>query len=151
MSWESVSILGVIVAAAGGLVLLVGTRGVIRGGRKRGYVALAVGGLLVCGLAVATGVVARVEPTREDAARRQVGVIVSALTTYHADAGEFPPDLQTLTEPEKAGRAALGDKDLIDPWGKPYAYDPHFQEGGLLSDRVRVSTVTPFGETIANR
>jgi hypothetical protein len=151
MSWESVILLGVIVSAAGGLVLLVGIWGVVRGRRKRGHVALAVAGLLVCGVAVATGVVGGVEQAREADARRQVGVIDSAIRTHLVTTGELPPDLQTLTMPDKAGRAALGDRDLIDPWGKPYAYDPHYREGGLPGDKARVSTVTPFGATIANQ
>jgi type II secretory pathway pseudopilin PulG len=151
MSWESAIVLCVIASAVGGLVLLVGIWGLTRGRRKRGHVALAVAGLLVCGLAIATGVVGAVEQAREDEVRRQIRVLDSAIRTYSATTGELPPDLQTLTVPEKAGLYAISDKDLIDPWGKPYAYDPHVQEGGPVGDRMRVSTVTPFGATITNR
>jgi hypothetical protein len=52
--------------------------------------------------------------------------IEAALHSYYAKHQTWPEKLDMLTVPElDVGAALLQKGDLIDPWGRPYQYDPN--------------------------
>jgi hypothetical protein len=62
--------------------------------------------------------------------------------------GTFPANLGVLTQPEAGKSAALEEKDLVDPWGNQFTYNP----GDLsATGRPLISTTAPSGVTISNR
>jgi Type II secretion system (T2SS), protein G len=59
-------------------------------------------------------------------AKMDVRYLETALQMYHEKNKNWPEDLEKLTEPPPDGRAALLEKGfLIDPWRRPYQYDPN--------------------------
>ena len=65
---------------------------------------------------------------REDAkasmARAQVKLLDQVVQIYRLEHDEFPATLQELTRPNNDQPAFLTSHDLIDPWKRPYKYDP---------------------------
>ncbi len=65
---------------------------------------------------------------REDAkastARAQIKHIDESVQIYKLERDEFPATLQELTRPNNDQPAMLTSHDLIDPWKRPYKYDP---------------------------
>lgn len=61
---------------------------------------------------------------REDLAKAQIKKIETAAVQYKMKHGAFPASLQELAEPLEGDDAYLDKKDLIDPWGSPFAFDP---------------------------
>jgi len=61
---------------------------------------------------------------REEAARRGIANIQTAVQAFKVSKGDYPPDLTTLARPLDDKPAALGPPDLSDPWGRPYVYEP---------------------------
>jgi hypothetical protein len=85
---------------------------------------------------------------KEAAARLGIARVEGALAAYQATHGECPPSLRVLIVPENGKAAPLEDKELLDPWGGPFRYDPsnrHPQTG-----RPRIFTVSPQGDKISN-
>jgi hypothetical protein len=69
---------------------------------------------------------AQAEQARRKRAKIAVHSLEVAVEAYAARNGAHPPDLKTLTvvDPNTGARAALEAKHLIDPWGRPYVYEP---------------------------
>jgi hypothetical protein len=61
---------------------------------------------------------------KEKAAGDGLKVIEKALLQYKLNNRNFPDNLKTLGESEGGKPALLEEKDLLDPWGRPYQYDP---------------------------
>ena len=82
-------------------------------------------------------------------ARVQVRAISEQLEVYKLNNGEYPEKLQDLAKPQPGGGAPLlPAKALLDPWKRPYRYDPAGKRnGGLKAD---VWTVTPAKKRIGN-
>jgi hypothetical protein len=60
-----------------------------------------------------------------------------ALLTFKANHGAWPDDLQTLAEidPRSGHGALIRESMLLDPWGRPYHFDPsqvHPETGAIL-------------------
>jgi general secretion pathway protein G len=64
------------------------------------------------------------EGARESKAKLDITHISQAVEAYKLDAGDYPPDLVTLTQPLENKPAALEGKDIVDPWGQQYVYEP---------------------------
>jgi Type II secretion system (T2SS), protein G len=63
--------------------------------------------------------------TSWDRAKGDVRNIEAALLTYQTNNKSLPDNLEKLTEPQPNGGTALLEKEaLIDPWSRPYQYDP---------------------------
>src|SRR5262245_52312554 len=93
-------------------------------------------------------------PYRETAAevetaRARAKSIASAIFQYYAYKDEFPPSLMALTLPQPNGVGLfLKPAELIDPWGKPYLYDPEgVNNRGEAPD---IWAVSPSGKLIGN-
>ncbi len=51
--------------------------------------------------------------------------IQTAVQAYNLAHGDYPPSLQTLTQPDsETGKAVFLDDNLKDPWGQYYVYNP---------------------------
>jgi hypothetical protein len=63
--------------------------------------------------------------TKEDRAKLDCKALGTAISTYVVKNGKFPESLQALAQRQPSGDDALiEEKSLIDPWGRPYHYDP---------------------------
>lgn len=87
------------------------------------------------------------ESSRESIAKLQITHLTEAVEAYKVDNGSFPESLATLTAAEGGKPAYIEVKDLNDPWGRPYQYEP-----GNVNPmgRPRISTQAPSGTPIAN-
>jgi general secretion pathway protein G len=88
-----------------------------------------------------------------DAAKSQIGLLDTAIRTYEATVGAYPPNLDALRRapvdvpPNKWSGPYLNKEVPPDPWEKPYTYN---QPGQHNPDSFDVSTVAPDGEEIGN-
>jgi general secretion pathway protein G len=65
------------------------------------------------------------DDSNEKVARLGIKNIETAITAYRIAHGSYPQSLQELTMPEGGKPAYLEDQNLVDPWGRPYGYDPN--------------------------
>ena len=83
--------------------------------------------LVCCGGCVGLSAVfymRNLEQAKNSVAKMTVQHIAEAVEIYKSERGEYPPDLETLTQPMGSGPATLEEKDLTDPWNRPYVYEP---------------------------
>jgi general secretion pathway protein G len=86
---------------------------------------------------------------RVKAAKTQIGLFKTAINKYNLDVGNYPPNLDALRTPP--GDLPPGkwdgpylDSDIpMDPWGKPYNYQPTSQHGMEFD----ISTTDPTKNT----
>jgi type II secretion system protein G len=65
------------------------------------------------------------ETAKKDLAKSGVMGLTQQVQIYKTQNGDYPPDLLTLTRPGNDGTAAaLKESALLDPWGRPYMYEP---------------------------
>jgi hypothetical protein len=66
---------------------------------------------------------------RRERAKVDVQTLTRAVDTYFITNGEYPQTLKQLTEKQlDGGRPFLEAKALIDPWGRPYVYEPNTRD-----------------------
>ena len=66
---------------------------------------------------------------RRERARADVRTLTVAVDTYFLTNGEHPQTLKQLTEKQPdGGRPFLEATSLIDPWGRPYVYEPNTRD-----------------------
>jgi hypothetical protein len=89
------------------------------------------------------------EAAKVGMAKTGAKAIASALEQYYANNIELPPSLEALTQKQPNGLPAFFTPDkLLDPWNKPYQYDPQGPKNqGLRPD---VWTTTPGGVEVGN-
>ncbi len=87
------------------------------------------------------------ESAREKTAKLQITHLEEAAMQYNVDNQGMPESLQVLTVAEGGKHAMIEAKDLNDPWGKPYSYEPNNLSP---TGKPRISTVSPGGQTISN-
>jgi general secretion pathway protein G len=91
----------------------------------------------------------RLEGAKTDMARTQANALASAAEQYYARNGEFPPSLEMLTQPQPDGSGAFfGPEKLLDPWNKPFQYDPSGPRN--QGNKPDVWTTNPRGMIIGN-
>ena len=68
--------------------------------------------------------IGRAKAAKVDAAKSQISLIKSAINTFEADTGDFPPNLEALVTPPAGVTNAHEylDKVPVDPWGNSYQY-----------------------------
>jgi general secretion pathway protein G len=71
--------------------------------------------------------------------------LTQAVKTYYINHGSYPPSLAALLQQTDQGGPYLETRDaLIDPWGRPYQYNPAgTNNGGLQPD---IWADTPAGQ-----
>jgi general secretion pathway protein G len=87
------------------------------------------------------------EGAREKTAKIQITQLEEAVMDYNVDNGTMPDSLQILTQSEGGRHAKIEAKQLNDPWGKPYAYEPNNLSP---TGKPRISTTSPGGLPISN-
>jgi general secretion pathway protein G len=91
------------------------------------------------------------EDARKDKAKIDCENIAKACDLYRLRNNDAPPpSLEQLIAPPDGGKPFLdgGQAALMDPWGKPYSYDPSgARHNGL---KVDVMTTAPDGAVIIN-
>ena len=82
----------------------------------------------------------RLEESKVSAAHMQADVIGKGVQQYFVDHSAYPPDLQTLLQKDADGHGPYLERmdALLDPWGRPYQYDPNG------SNNARVGAVVPI-------
>ena len=85
-----------------------------------------------------------------DAAAAQIrGPLTQACEAYRHKHGKYPDHLGVLLDPDEHGIVYIDRREgLIDPWRRPYQYDPK----GPMNEgrRPDIWTVTPDGKVIGN-
>jgi general secretion pathway protein G len=79
----------------------------------------------------------RVDESKEKAARAQLkGTLTTAVETYKLNNGDYPPNLEALTQQQPNGGKPILEPDALrDPWGQAYGYDPAGpHNGGMRAD-----------------
>jgi len=62
---------------------------------------------------------------RVDRAKLDIKKLETAISSFNAKHGQYPETLQQLTQPDEFGNnPVLSAQDLLDPWGRPYNYQP---------------------------
>jgi general secretion pathway protein G len=89
------------------------------------------------------------EGARESKAKLDVTHIGQAVEAYKVDYGDYPDSLQSLTQPLDNKPAALEAKDLVDPWGQAYVYEPQNVNPSTFKPKVYSSHQTG-GQPISN-
>ena len=98
------------------------------GGRRRGFTLIEL--LLVMIILVVLASVAvpmyigRAKQAKVDTAKSQISLIKTAINTFEADTGDFPPNLEALVTPPAGVQNPHEylDKLPVDPWGNGYQY-----------------------------
>jgi general secretion pathway protein G len=65
------------------------------------------------------------ETAKASKAKMDCSHISQAVESYNIETGSYPNTLQELTQPQGTKPAYLSEKDLLDPWNRPYSYDPN--------------------------
>jgi general secretion pathway protein G len=88
------------------------------------------------------------DDANESAAKLKITNIEMAASSYKLKHGTFPPSLQDLCAVEQGATAAyLEEKDILDPWGNLFQYDPsHLSPTG----KPHIFTVSPGGAQLGN-
>ena len=91
----------------------------------------------------------RLESAKIDTAKAECKAIAAQCGIYYSTYGQFPPNLEALTQVQPDGRGAFFPPEkLLDPWKKPYMYDPAGPSNG--GNEPDVYTTTPRGQRIGN-
>jgi hypothetical protein len=120
--------------------------------RKVGLILLAVAGLLlVAGVTViwTTDYGAPAKPTKAQLGCKGLASACEAYSLNPKSGGKYPRTLNDLMSPPSGGGSLLknGQRDLIDPWGKPYTYALRTMPDG---EQVPfIFTTTPDGIAIS--
>jgi type II secretion system protein G len=62
---------------------------------------------------------------KRDRVRIDTKTLETAVEAYYTKFGDYPPSLETLTQPAPDGsKATLEHEAILDPWGQPYVYSP---------------------------
>jgi hypothetical protein len=91
----------------------------------------------------------QLETAREKTAQVTIKHLTQLVDTYKTDTGDYPDSLQVLTLPEGGKPPYCETKDLIDPWGQPYVYEPQNRSPATGTPRIS-STHQTGGQPIAN-
>ena len=77
-----------------------------------------------------------VENSKRDRVKADIKTLEDAAARYYMRVGHAPESLQTLTQADDSGFAALPASSLKDPWGLDYVYD-----AGRINPTTQVGTV----------
>ena len=102
-------------------------------------------------------VIGQLNESKVSTAKIKASSIDRAIKTYYIDVGDYPQQLTDLLQKTQTGTGPYLTKqdDLLDPWGRPYQYDPSGQKNSQFNQVVGVVTpdvytTTPDGRTVGN-
>ena len=72
----------------------------------------------------AWGYMRYLESAKESKAKLDITHIGQAVEAYKLEAGDYPSGLAELLQPYENKPAYLEQKDIVDPWGQQYVYEP---------------------------
>jgi general secretion pathway protein G len=88
------------------------------------------------------------EDAKVGRAKADCATLAKAAQAYEIQFGQLPESLQQLVQTPDGRKPFVEPDALMDPWGKPYQYDPSGQHNNAL--RPDVYTVTPEGLQVGN-
>jgi len=67
------------------------------------------------------------ENAKVDRCKADVKALTQAVQAYNTRYGDYPQSLEVLTtrNPQDGSKATLSRESLLDPWNRPYVYEPH--------------------------
>jgi general secretion pathway protein G len=87
--------------------------------------------------------------SKESTAKINITTLTGLAETYRTtNEGNPPASLSELAHPTNGSKPLTAEKNLLDPWGKPYGYDPSGPHNGGL--QVDIWATTPEGKQIGN-
>jgi hypothetical protein len=86
------------------------------------------------------------EAPKLEEARKGALRLSEACKRYQEMTGEFPASLADLVDRPGGGVPLVKPTDLIDPWKKPYQYDPTGERSGRGDGAFDVWAVSPSGQ-----
>jgi len=88
---------------------------------------LVVVAILVILAGIGVAVFRYLDDSKEKIAKVAIKNIETATNQYklNPNHGAYPDNLSVLAMPEDGKPAYLEEKDLLDPWGRPFQYDPN--------------------------
>jgi general secretion pathway protein G len=92
---------------------------------------------------------AYLERARDSKAKLDITHIGEAVEQYNYDMGDYPENLQILTQPMEGKHAYLEARDIVDPWNQQYQYEPQNRNPNTGRPRIS-STHQTGGQPIAN-
>jgi general secretion pathway protein G len=91
---------------------------------------------------------ARYEDSKLSRAKIDCEGLSAMAETFKLNTGNYPTNIQQLTQGQGGHSALVPPDKVIDPWGKPYQVDPNgTHNGGMKAD---VFTTSPKGAIIGN-
>lgn len=91
--------------------------------------------VIIAGMAV-PAVMGYLEQAKFDTAKSQILQLLRAAEAYEARHSELPPNLAVLCESDGTSRAVIQLKDLKDPWGGDYIYEPQNRHPQTLRPKI---------------
>lgn len=88
------------------------------------------------------------DDAKERAARANIAKIETAVMNYKLTHGNFPDNIEILTQQQGSKAAYLERTDLIDPWEHPYVYNPADLSA---TGKPLITAQSPSGTVISNR
>ena len=88
------------------------------------------------------------EDAKVSRAKTDVRALSSRVDEYRLKMGDYPPSLETLTQPIGGDGPMCSPEQIRDPWGKVYQIDPAGPRNSNM--RADVFTTSPKGVTIGN-
>jgi general secretion pathway protein G len=85
---------------------------------------LVVVAILVVLAGIGIGVFYYLETAKDRAAYAQIRNLEVAVEGYRAANGHYPENLEILLEPEGDKPAPLSQQNVMDPWNRPFVYEP---------------------------
>jgi hypothetical protein len=91
-----------------------------------------------------------IDEGRRERAKVDLNVLVTASTSFKLKYGDYPEKLEQLAKPPD-GFPFVENKSLVDPWGRPYQYDPKGEKNdGLQPDIWSLGPRSKDGAIIGN-
>jgi hypothetical protein len=76
---------------------------------------------------------------RVDRAKQDIKTLEAAVDAFLVEHGIYPDTLEPLTISQDGKRPLLAPENLIDPWNRPYSYDPGQQHP--VTGRPKISSL----------
>jgi general secretion pathway protein G len=128
------------------------SRAAVRGGFTLLEILIVVAIIVVLAGVATMSLLPALEKSKQDTAYANMKTLGDACVSYYANNGSFPPDLNSLIQPQpNGGPPVIADPGaIISPWGQqvPYHYDP--TGTNHQGERPDISITSPKGVTVTN-